>query len=317
MDIKSSESTIYKRDIIKVVGGDIRRVAIITIGYHPCACYLARKLRSSGVELFLFSQNAPSVKPNSWKYFRRLLRNRGLLIFIDNLLSFIIFILTFLIRCSFKRVKQVIYGNSNLNKNPSEQILPPALQDDQYIKEEDWISIVEVKNINSPPDQNKLRDIKPDLILLAGSPILSPATIEIAKIACLNPHEGISPMYAGNSPFVWPLYEKRFEEIGFTIHLVVPTVDGGPIIYQEKINWKDWSNRDDWNPDKLLNEIKLSVIQKKYDKMAEITLAMIAGRTFLAKRQVNVRVMPPAGYIVKKIAKLNWVKYINQIKKNS
>lgn len=293
------------------VGGQVRRIAIITIGYHPCACYLARKLRSSDIELFFFNQNAPIVRPHSWKYFQRLLIKRGFSICLDNLFLSIKSGISFVVRCFRELVEQLI------GKHIEQTSDIPALRNDPKIKEECWLSIVEIKDINSKPDQDKLKTIKPDLILLAGAPILSRSTIECARIACLNPHEGVTPLYAGNSPFVWPLYEKRFECIGFTIHLVDPVIDGGPIIYQERINLMDCNDWEVLKPKKLLNEISLKVIQRKYDKLANITLAMIAGQTFLAMPQFNVRVTPPAGYFVSKIADFNWAKYVNRLKTQS
>jgi folate-dependent phosphoribosylglycinamide formyltransferase PurN len=296
-----------KGDAVRV-SGPVRRIAIITIGYHPCACYLARKLSSSGVELFFFNQYAPIVRPHTLKYFRRLLIKRGFIICLDNLFLSFRSGIAFLIRRSCELANQLIRKKTNQISSI------PALRNDPEIKDEQWLSVVDVKDINSKPDQDKLKTIKPDLILLAGAPVLSRSTIQCARIACLNPHEGITPLYAGNSPFVWPLYEKRFECIGFTIHLVDPIIDGGPVICQERINLRDCNNWEGLKPKRLLDEIRLKVIQRKYDKLANITLAIIAGKTFLAVPQVNVRVTPPAGYFVSKIADFNWSKYVNQLK---
>jgi methionyl-tRNA formyltransferase len=182
----------------------------------------------------------------------------------------------------------------------------PALKTDPSIPTEPWLTYLEVKDINRSPDQDKLREVQPDLILLAGAPIITQSTIRLAKVACLNAHCGISPRYAGNSPVVWAVYERQFDQIGYTVHLAVPTVDGGPVLFQERIQW---------DPGEPLGSLWPPLAQGMYDKLADIAKGLIAGMQYVAVPQENVRVMPPAGYLTRCIARHRQRQYLNRLRK--
>jgi len=258
------------------VGGEVRRIVILTVRFHPCACYLARRLRDSGAEITLISQRTLRVEQDSWAYYRRLARNRGWACALDNFLLFLV--------KEFAALPRRLRGGS-----PDEAVETVAvLRNDAGIANEDWITCLEVDNINKPPDLDRLRELRPDLILLAGAPILSKRAIAIARVACVNPHCGISPEYAGSSPVVWPLCDGRFEDIGFTVHVVVPKVDSGPVLWQERI---------DWDPRMSIGRVTGVVTQRMYDKLAEIATELIRGKRLPAAPQSDRPTRPPAGLV--------------------
>lgn len=283
------------------VGGKIRRVAIVTTELNPCACYLARRLRSSGVEILLVNQTRPKIKRDSLAYFRRLLSRRGFLVTFDYFL--------------FSLVNRSLGAAAALRSRPGwpaagGETRPgaavggtetPALRPDPDLVHEPWLTLVEVENINRKPERERLRTLRPDLMLLAGAPILSSRTIAIASVACINPHSGISPDFAGSSAPYWAIYEGRFHDIGYTVHLVVPKVDSGPILFQEKM---------DWDPRRPLRYAAPAVAQRMYDKLTEMSLAMIRGEKFRAtpqKQRQHVR--PPAGLYVRLRAEIRRKRY--------
>ncbi len=270
------------------VGGRVQRIAIVTVRRDPWAYYLARRLRPAGVELFLFSQNGLRVERNSVEYFTRLLRNRGLLVCADAFLLYVVAFVVRLFRKSWQRASWLTRRHKPESKN------------NQSNPEESWLQVLEVSNINGTRDRNLLRATEPDLILLAGAPILSRDTIEIARVACLNPHCGITPRYAGYHAFHRAIYENRFQDIGFTIHLVVPQVDSGPIIYQERI---------DWDASRMIGHLWPVLAERMYAKLAEIVVSLIHGKRFYAFPQTDVRVVPPAGLFVQTIAELKRVRH--------
>jgi folate-dependent phosphoribosylglycinamide formyltransferase PurN len=269
------------------VGGKIQRVAIITVRRNPWAYYLARRLRPTGVEIFLFSQTRFRVERNSIKYFARLLRNRGLLVCVDAFLLYVAALTVRLLQTGWRRI--------SWSSRPSK-----ARSRNQTNSEETWLQTVDVPNINDARARNLLREAEPDLILLAGAPILSGHTIDIARVACLNPHGGITPRYAGYHAFHWAIYENRFQDVGFTIHLVVPQVDSGPIIYQERI---------DWDISRVIASIWPVLRQRMYVKLADIAADIIDGKRFCALPQIDVRVRPPAGLFVHAIAELKRIRH--------
>lgn len=277
---------------ILLIAGRVRRVAIITVGLHPCAAYLARRLRDSGVEIAIFTQPDYRVRVGSRRYLARLLRRRGWLVFLDNAILWLAVGLS-------ARLRRL------LRRNAATHSLPPSLQIDPSIRQQPWLSIENVTDINSPGDQDRLRSFAPDLVVLAGAPILSQSTIAIARVACLNPHCGITPGYAGNDPQMWAILERRFDAIGFTIHAVEPTVDGGPVVYQERVAW---------NPSESIQLTWPLLAQRMYDKLADIVLGLIRGEAFEAKPQSGVRPRPPAGFIVQRLAELQRRRYARSLR---
>jgi folate-dependent phosphoribosylglycinamide formyltransferase PurN len=116
----------------------------------------------------------------------------------------------------------------------------------------------------------------------------------------LNAHCGITPEYAGSSAFDRALYEGRFDAIGYTVHLVVPTVDGGPVLHQERIAW---------DPRRPNRELWPLLAQGMYAKLADVVLELASGRRLVATPQRGVRVHPPAGLFVRLIAELRRMRY--------
>jgi len=88
------------------------------------------------------------------------------------------------------------------------------------------------ENINSTEIANALKEINPDVIVLAGPPIVKEHIFEIANMYTINVHRSILPKYAGLEAIFWALYHNE-KEIGATIHTVEKGIDAGDIIYQE------------------------------------------------------------------------------------
>jgi hypothetical protein len=276
------------------VGGEIRHVVILTVRCGPWACYLARRLRPSGVRITLVSQRRFKIEPDSPRYFKRLLDRRGVGVFLDNLLLFLVKRLARLPRRVFRGLVPVLNpASAGGVAAPSAQAEFPVLREDPGIVEEGWLRYVEVDDINASPDQDEVRVLEPDLILLAGAPILSRASLGLARVGCLNAHCGITPDYAGNDPFFWPAYERRFEDVGYAVHLAVPAVDSGPVLFQERVAW---------DPSRQLGHLWPILAQKMYDKLAETALMLVEGRRLLAVPQVKSRILPPAGLFVRIVA---------------
>lgn len=259
------------------VGGvPIRRIVILTVRMEPCASYLARRLRDLGPEIVIVSQRRLKVEMDSVAFFRRLFQRRGLRIGLD-------YLLLHLVKSGVRAL-----GGAKETEGP-----PGVLHRDPDILGEDWLRIMEVDDINRPPDQDLLRELAPDLVLLAGAPILTKKTIGLARVACLNPHCGITPEYAGSSPFDWPIYERHFDAIGYTIHQVVPTVDGGPVLRQERVAW---------DPEKPNGALWPLLAARMYDALADVTRALVRGEVLEAEPQAGVRVNPPAGLFARLLA---------------
>lgn len=88
------------------------------------------------------------------------------------------------------------------------------------------------ETINNPDVVNAMLDMKFDLILVFGSPILRSlwfsSTHNTIKV---NFHLGLSPYYVGSGTLFWPFYNREPDYAGVTVHHLTEELDlGAPII---------------------------------------------------------------------------------------
>lgn len=76
---------------------------------------------------------------------------------------------------------------------------------------------------------------KPDVVVINGTRILSPAVLSSCGAIFLNIHCGITPAYRGVHGGYWALYQGDSANAGVTVHVVDPGIDTGDIVYQKTI----------------------------------------------------------------------------------
>ena len=106
------------------------------------------------------------------------------------------------------------------------------------------------------------REIKPDLIVLAGFLIKIPASfVKIFKNKIINVHPSLLPLYGGKGMYGIKVHEsvkKNHDRVsGITIHYVNENYDEGEIIFQKKIK----INKTDTV--KIISK-KIKIIEHKY-----------------------------------------------------
>jgi len=96
--------------------------------------------------------------------------------------------------------------------------------------------------INHQIAYKRLKDISPDLIIVADFGLIIPSEIlKLPLLGCLNIHPSLLPKYRGPSPVSSALLnEKKFT--GVTIMVMDEGVDTGPIIIQKKIEFLPQEN---------------------------------------------------------------------------
>ncbi len=206
-----------------------RNFLVVTKGEHiPInALYVGQQLleRRQNVALLReINQKSKSWKYR-WKYYRRLLKKRGLFTFVDNIL---LSILSFAYLASFistegghETFEEIVFpGSSHLRS---------SIED--YKARMVWHDTTDV---NSAESEQFVRQFGPDVIILAGAPIIKENIFKLAKDMAINMHLGITPAYQGSTPFIWAIANHDFNNIGFTIHHVAQVVDSGPIILQRE-----------------------------------------------------------------------------------
>ncbi|PAU94027.1 hypothetical protein CK503_10205 [Aliifodinibius salipaludis] len=95
------------------------------------------------------------------------------------------------------------------------------------------IAYHEVDNINGQDVELVLEKKKPDVIVLAGAPIIKPNILKTAKSYVINVHRSLLPAYAGLDAIFWALYHGE-DTIGATVHTVSEKIDAGKIILQKE-----------------------------------------------------------------------------------
>jgi folate-dependent phosphoribosylglycinamide formyltransferase PurN len=92
--------------------------------------------------------------------------------------------------------------------------------------------IIPVSSANSSECIEKIAQIRPGVVLLAGCRLLSSDIL--AQIPCpvLNYHAGITPKYRGMNGGYWALASGDAQNFGTTVHLVDAGVDTGAVLRQ-------------------------------------------------------------------------------------
>ncbi|UYZ57435.1 formyl transferase [Hymenobacter latericus] len=96
--------------------------------------------------------------------------------------------------------------------------------------------ITRVSSVNSPECINQLQGIKPDVIVVNGTRIISKKVLTSVNCKFINTHAGITPLYRGVHGGYWALANNDSAHCGVSVHLVDPGIDTGDIIDQALIN---------------------------------------------------------------------------------
>ena len=95
------------------------------------------------------------------------------------------------------------------------------------------LTLVKKKNYyNSQEFINKIKLLKPDLIIVFGSSIIKGEIINIYKDRIINLHLGLSPYYRGSGTNYFALVNNKPELFGSTIMFLNRGIDTGKIIHQ-------------------------------------------------------------------------------------
>jgi len=95
-------------------------------------------------------------------------------------------------------------------------------------------NVVEVFDRDWDAAAAELKSDPPDLILVFGTGLIPSYVTEVAKLACINIHTGLSPHYRGQNCTPFCVINEDFENIGVTVHLVRNAIDGGEILVQRR-----------------------------------------------------------------------------------
>jgi methionyl-tRNA formyltransferase len=125
-----------------------------------------------------------------------------------------------------------------------------------------------VSSVNEESCLKTIQLLKPDIIVVNGTRIISKNLLQATSAVFVNTHVGITPHYRGSHGGYWALRNKDEENFGTTIHLIDAGVDTGAVMKQVFIK-----------PDKADNFTTYPVLQTAIgiEALKEVLTNMLSG----------------------------------------
>lgn len=96
--------------------------------------------------------------------------------------------------------------------------------------------VTRVASANEDACKRRLHELRPEVVVVHGTRILSPDLLASVRCPVLNVHAGITPLYRGVHGGYWALAAHDPEHCGVTVHLVDRGIDTGGIVAQARIH---------------------------------------------------------------------------------
>ncbi len=101
------------------------------------------------------------------------------------------------------------------------------------------IPVLQPVSLKKEPLEDKIKESGIDaIVIVAYGKILPESLLNAPRLGCLNIHASLLPKYRGAAPIQRALMDGQMET-GVTIMKVVPQLDAGPIIAQERVEIHD------------------------------------------------------------------------------
>ncbi|OAG27752.1 methionyl-tRNA formyltransferase [Thermodesulfatator autotrophicus] len=112
------------------------------------------------------------------------------------------------------------------------KLTPPPVK---LVAQEAGVPVLQPVKIKSPDFLEKLRELSPDVIVVAAyGKILPKEVLEIPRFGCINVHASLLPKFRGAAPINWAIIAGE-KETGITIMQMDEGMDTGDILLMEKI----------------------------------------------------------------------------------
>ena len=103
----------------------------------------------------------------------------------------------------------------------------------KVIADEHSVVVLQPESINTPEGVGMLRDLAPDLLVVAAyGQILSAEILAVPRVGAINVHASLLPKYRGAAPIAWAIYHGE-TETGVTIIRMSVGLDAGEMLAQE------------------------------------------------------------------------------------
>lgn len=129
-----------------------------------------------------------------------------------------------------------------------------------------------VYNHNSYETISYLKAHPVSFSIISGARILKKDVINAAQNKIINIHPGLIPETRGLDTLLWAISTNQ--PIGITAHFIDPSIDGGSVIYREKLKIY---------PDDTIIDISLRQLEKQTDILIKSLMFLRQGETKLQK----------------------------------
>lgn len=154
------------------------------------------------------------------------------------------------------------------------QVLTPSPV--KVLAQEHGIPVLQPKRIKRPIPTQKLKDLKPDLILVcAYGQILSEEILNIPRLGCINVHTSLLPALRGAAPIQWAIV-RGMKETGVTLMYMDKGMDTGDIIVQQRVPITDTETA---------SSLTGKLTKSGASLLSDLTGDLLNGRTFPRRRQ--------------------------------
>jgi hypothetical protein len=104
------------------------------------------------------------------------------------------------------------------------------------------LAVRHIGTVNSEACRAALRELAPHVVVVYGTRIIKPATLECVPVPFINYHAGINPKYRGQNGAYWARSNRDPAHAGVTVHLVDEGVDTGDVLYQATVAFEAADN---------------------------------------------------------------------------
>ncbi len=99
----------------------------------------------------------------------------------------------------------------------------------------DGVERIAVNSVNAPDTVARLQELRPKVVLVIGTRIISRKVLSAVQAPFINYHDGITPKYRGIHGGYWASAQNDLANFGVTVHLVDPGIDTGEVLYQVRL----------------------------------------------------------------------------------
>jgi folate-dependent phosphoribosylglycinamide formyltransferase PurN len=97
------------------------------------------------------------------------------------------------------------------------------------------VELIEVTSVNAPDTIAQMQQLRPKVVLVVGTRIISRRVLSSVEAPFINYHDGITPKYRGIHGGYWANAQGDLVNFGATVHLVDPGIDTGEVLYQVRL----------------------------------------------------------------------------------